>query len=544
VDITERKQAEEALIQARSEAERSAQELQAVFAAVPAAVWIARDPKCDDIAGNAVANQFYEAEEGENVSANASSVRRFFRDGKELSPEELPMQYAATHNIDTGQDEFEVLLPSGKRRCLLGGATPLRDPDGQVSGCVGAFIDISKRKQAEEQLAEARAEAVQHAAELESFFSNMTDGVVLHDAEGNAMISNCAARDILGADPRRSVDERVEQYKICKLDGTAMKPEETASGRALRGETVKELRYKLTSGVRDKIISVSSSPVRAADGTILGATTVFRDVTDQAEYERQKEELFDREHNIARVLQQAIMPQAVPAEILGYRFATKYRPALNEAEVGGDFYDVFELADNKIAVLIGDVVGKGLAAAIRVASARHAIRSYAYIDPWPEMVLTMANEALCRDTGDVSQILTAFFAILDIENGTFTCANAGHEPPIICCSHGDCEEIEIGGMPLGLMLGIAYEQSSRRLDPGDIVVMVTDGITEARAPGIVLFGKERLIEFVRQRRNTTLDEITTGILKAATMHAGGQLQDDAAVVVFSPQAGIVEKIIA
>ena len=103
--------------------------------------------------------------------------------------------------------------------------------------------------------------------------------------------------------------------------------------------------------------------------------------------------------------------------MLGYKFAVKYRPALREAEIGGDFYDIFDLGDNRIAVVIGDVAGKGLAAAIRVASARHAIRSYAYIDPRPARVMTLANEALCRDTTDVSQILTAFYAVLDPELG-------------------------------------------------------------------------------------------------------------------------------
>ena len=75
-----------------------------------------------------------------------------------------------------------------------------------------------------------------------------------------------------------------------------------------------------------------------------------------------------------------------------------------------------------------------------------------------------------------------------------TYSSAGHEPPIVACANGDCKELEIGGLPLGLTPGITYEQSRHRLDPGDIVVAVTDGITEARAPGCVLYGKERLLE--------------------------------------------------
>lgn len=412
---------------------------------------------------------------------------------------------------------------------------PIRDDEGRVTSIACFSRDITERKQAEEALAQAHADAERRAAEMESFISNMTEGVVLHDADGNAVLANDAAIEILGADPLTSVEERVEQFEVRALDGTRMKPEETASGRALRGETVRDLCYRVTApGDKDKIIAVSSSPVRAPGGTLLGATTVFRDVTDRHELERQKDELLQREHHIAQVLQQAIIPPEIPSEMLGYRIAVKYRPALREAEIGGDFYDVFELGYNRIGVLIGDVAGKGLTAAIRVAAARHAIRSYAYIDPRPARVLQLANEALCRDSED-SLILTAFFAILDTDLGGMVYSNAGHEPPVLACSAGRCMELECGGVPLGLVPGMEFEQSSRRLDPGDVVVMVTDGITEARSPGPVLYGKERLVEFVKQHMESSPQDIASGVLQAAMDHAGGDLQDDAAVVVFTPR---------
>jgi len=183
--------------------------------------------------------------------------------------------------------------------------------------------------------------------------------------------------------------------------------------------------------------------------------------------------------------------------------------------------------------LIGDVAGKGLAAAIRAASARHAIRSYAYLDPNPANALTLANDALCRDTGDSYQMLTAFFAVLDPAVGCLTYCCAGHEPPILVCADGRCVELGFGELPLGLFAGLKYEQSRVRLDPGDVVVMVTDGITEARAPGPVMFGKEGLTELVIRCRESSPDQIATRILEAATAHACGKLQDDAAIVVFS-----------
>jgi len=269
-------------------------------------------------------------------------------------------------------------------------------------------------------------------------------------------------------------------------------------------------------------------------GKVIKSLGMVHDITERKLTEQQQQELLDRERNIAEVLQQAVMPPEVPSEILGYSVAVTYRPALKEAEIGGHFYDVFELADGKLAVLIGDVAGKGLQAALRVASARHAIRSYAYLDPSPGKVMTLANEALCRDKGDETQILTAFYALLDPKGCTFTYSSAGHEPPVICSTTGNCEELKAAGLPLGLVENTEYSQFTRRFDPGDLIVMVTDGITEARAPGPELFGKERLIAFLEEHKNISPNEAVAGIMNAATVHAGGQLQDDAAIVALTP----------
>jgi PAS domain-containing protein len=136
-DITELKVFEEQLHQ-------RAEELETVMNVVPAAIWVAHDPACHNITGNQTANRFYEAEEGENVSAGPAlgepvPERHFFRNGKELTAEELPMQEAAARNVDIEGSEFDVLLPSGKSRTLWGSASPLRNDDGQVRGVVAAF---------------------------------------------------------------------------------------------------------------------------------------------------------------------------------------------------------------------------------------------------------------------------------------------------------------------------------------------------------------------------------------------------------------------
>ena len=166
-DVTERKRAEEAL-------RRRAEELETVMRVAPVAIFVADDPGCHNITGNHLANLFYEAGEGENVSAGPApgkpdSPRRFFREGRELAAEELPMQEAAARSADVKGAEFDVLLPSGKSVNLYGSASPLRDAEGKVRGCVGAFLDITKRKQAEEALVLRARELARTNAELAQF---------------------------------------------------------------------------------------------------------------------------------------------------------------------------------------------------------------------------------------------------------------------------------------------------------------------------------------------------------------------------------------
>ncbi len=155
-DISERNQAEQDLRQ-------RAEELQRLMDTAPIAILMARDPKCQVINGNQMANCIYGAQEGENISVSTPgdepiAARRFFQDGRELLPAELPIQKATAEGIEILNAEIQVLLSNGKTMTMLGAATPLYDPQDKVRGAVGAFMDITERKRAEEKLRAALEE--------------------------------------------------------------------------------------------------------------------------------------------------------------------------------------------------------------------------------------------------------------------------------------------------------------------------------------------------------------------------------------------------
>jgi PAS domain S-box-containing protein len=217
-DITERKKAENKLKESEEQARRSAEELQKLMDIIPAAVWVSNDPECKVIVGNQTANSFYEAAGGENVSAGPSSgkeqnvTRRFFREGKELMPQELPMQEAAASNKEIKNAELEVLAPSGKKRTILGSAKPLLDNNGSVRGCLGAFMDITERKKIEESLKQAQSKLQDYAKNLERLVDERTRE--LQEKERLAAIG--ATAGMVGHDIRNPLQAMISDVYLMK----------------------------------------------------------------------------------------------------------------------------------------------------------------------------------------------------------------------------------------------------------------------------------------------------------------------------------------
>lgn len=241
----------------------------------------------------------------------------------------------------------------------------------------------------------------------------------------------------------------------------------------------------------------------------------------------EKAEAYERQHRIAETLQQAIL--AVPTHLPGVEVGIAYESAAEAAKVGGDFYDLFELGAGRIGVLIGDVSGKGLEAATTTSMVKSTIRAFAYTGLEPGEVLSEANKVICEQLR-YSQFVTMTFAIIDLEQRMLFKSRAGHPEAIIgrdqCCQACESES----NLPLGIMPDVVYEQNEMKLLDGDMLVLYTDGLIEAKCDREIL-GDESMLDRLNQIfPGKGAQELASEMVNIAKDFTGSRLEDDMAIV--------------
>jgi serine phosphatase RsbU (regulator of sigma subunit) len=235
---------------------------------------------------------------------------------------------------------------------------------------------------------------------------------------------------------------------------------------------------------------------RISDGKIAeewGMGTIGATLRKQRlEQEIRERERVEQELRVARTIQQAALPKEVPT-LEGWQISPYYQPA---REVGGDFYEFFELDDGRVGFAVGDATGKGVPAAF-VMSATCALLGGVATGSGspPGEVLARVNETLLARIPP-NMFVTCFYGVLDPRSGTFTYANAGHDLPYLRRRNGEAEELRARGMPLGLMPGMGYEESEIALNTGEAALFYSDGLVEAHDPKGEMFGFPRLRELV------------------------------------------------
>ncbi|HEU5033578.1 MAG TPA: SpoIIE family protein phosphatase [Mycobacteriales bacterium] len=258
------------------------------------------------------------------------------------------------------------------------------------------------------------------------------------------------------------------------------------------------------------------------------------DATDRREYERELLRAKDRAEaseaharSLAETLQQTLIPPTPPA-IPGLDIAAAYRPAGDGTEVGGDFYDVFQLREDNWVVVIGDVRGKGVQAAAVTALARHTLRAAAIGHPTPSGALTRLNEVLLLE--EIDRFCTVAFLQLSRagESWTGTLCLGGHPQPLLRRPGGTVTAVGAPGMLLGVVADPPLPDLAVPLEPGAVLVLFTDGVTEARADG-ELYGEGRLRAAVTADHQTA-DAVTQAVLDDVMRYQSGWPRDDIALV--------------
>jgi serine phosphatase RsbU (regulator of sigma subunit) len=226
-------------------------------------------------------------------------------------------------------------------------------------------------------------------------------------------------------------------------------------------------------------------------------------------------------------IQQSFLPPSLP-EIDGWEVTAVLKPA---RETCGDFYDLIPLPNGRYGLLVADVADKGMAAALYMALSRTLIRTFAVqYDSRPDLVLQAANERILQDTHS-DQFVTLFYGILAPQAGMLTYSNAGHNPPYLLSPDGQRQALTNTGIPLGIFPHTTWGQVTVPIEPGGLLLLYTDGVTEAHNQALATFGQDRLLALLQANRSQTAVVIQQTILQALADFTGAAPQfDDVAIM--------------
>lgn len=219
---------------------------------------------------------------------------------------------------------------------------------------------------------------------------------------------------------------------------------------------------------------------------------------------------------VARQVQLGLLPPKDP-ELEGYDISAYNFPT---EEVSGDYYDWVRIYDDQIGLVIADVSGKGVPAALLMAFLRASLRAATHIGYSPHISMAKVNYLLWESI-ERNQFVTAFYGILDVTNRTLAYTNAGHNPPILLDKNGNPSFIDRGGVPLGMFRDTRYHEYYLTTQPGEVLVLYTDGVTEAQNPEGEEFGRERLAEAIKAHRQLGARELITEVHKEVIDWTGG-----------------------
>ena len=258
---------------------------------------------------------------------------------------------------------------------------------------------------------------------------------------------------------------------------------------------------------------------------------IVESIAAQASVCIQNARLYEREHRIAEALQEAIL--SPPEHVESLEVGCLYQPASAAADVGGDFYDVIDLGFGRAAIMIGDVAGKGVEAARLTSLIRDGARAYLSEDMDPASVMERLNALACRFM-PVEKYATVFLGVLDCATGALDHSGAGHPPPVVVRC-GVSRQLEPTPGLLGAFTESTFQCLQASLDFDEVLVMVTDGVTEARR-GDTMFGAHGVAEALARLDGTQVRDLPRALLDEVLAYSDGRLRDDVVILAVARRA--------
>ncbi|MBC8104609.1 MAG: SpoIIE family protein phosphatase [Cytophagales bacterium] len=373
------------------------------------------------------------------------------------------------------------------------------------------------------------------AEQFRLLVENVEDyALFLMDADRKIVTWNIGAERILG----------YSQEEIVGESGLVIfTPEDIANGEAeheiesaAREGRAKDERWHLRKDRSRFWASGILTALRDDAGDLRGYCKILRDFTERRKSEEALQAAYQKEKRISDTLQRALLLPVKEDAFHGVSVASLYAAAWEEALIGGDFFDAFMMSDHHLVLVVGDASGKGLEAAVRTSQVKDVMRAFFRSPEGVDATKTLArlNDYLCeskrldnlREEGFVALALVLF----DTATGIASFATAGAEPPVILRADGTTEIIPVGGIPLGVLPGQEYEAKTLSLARGDMIVIVTDGITEARR-GDQFLEYQGMLDLARKAfPSGEVGTVARAILEGAYAFTGGSLQDDACLL--------------
>ena len=319
---------------------------------------------------------------------------------------------------------------------------------------------------------------------------NIPTGILISlDTTGSSILGNRAARELFGVPGGLDISDKIPAFRASST-GYVVPPEALPLQRAMQWDRMIDAKdYELLrpDGMR-RFVTMAAAPLYGSGAQVAGGVAILVDVTYLRTQERslliesdELNRLIARELRVAEILQKAHLPLKLP-EVDGFSLSAVYQPSDFDQNVGGDWYDAFQLAHGLIGLSVGGVTGTGVAAAVAMAKVRQAIQSAALVRPEPATMLQVANSTLTLH--DASTSATAVAGVLNPANGKLTFASAGHPLPLVRERAGYLREFRGVAGPLGDFERGAARTHGATLSPGDLAVFFTDGLVEATQDGI------------------------------------------------------------